>query len=199
MEMAMAMIAVVASAVTTYLTFFDARYRAAAVVAHVRADLQSSYSRVGDGAYQMHYRAFLTPTLIFANQGTRPVLLTRLEFFCADRSRKGGVGASLGVTSEMDALLLEVGSVQHLRPETAFQSLTDDFETRVEQVKMRATAFDHRGKRIEAVVDVATVTFEIVRPEPGVDEAPALNVSVEHPRRQQKIAVGGWLARVGGS
>ncbi|MAK62840.1 MAG: hypothetical protein CMK09_17870 [Ponticaulis sp.] len=71
----LSLLAMVLSSLTTYLTFFDARYTLTATIANIDAQTSRGLSTT-DGQRMLDYRIFLESTLILSNRGTRPVVLT---------------------------------------------------------------------------------------------------------------------------
>lgn len=198
LSIVLSVIAMVASSVTTYLSFFDSRYEVTAVVASAPAQIQTSSSRSGDGPRQTTFRVYYAPTLILSNQGTRPVVVTEAALF-RSTDPEGCVEGDVRVVAygENEPFIFEPNAVRHMKLEFGPPAMTDDFEKRIENWCFGFVMFDTDGQRLERSLPALTASFEVERPE-GEDETPALLTVIDFPRGPQTLAAGGWLADLKG-
>ncbi len=191
----LSVIAIVASGLTTYLTIFNARYRAVAVVADAPTSVQTSSSRAGGRLESVGYRVIFAPTLILSNRGTRPVAATQFRLFRSRDVRRCVMSdESFDAALEERTFLLEAGSVRHVRPEFVLPLMTDDFATKSETWCLAVALIDHEGRRTDAAIRLATFDFAIEPSPDGEEAAPVLRAKIDHPRGPQLLAARGWLS-----
>lgn len=196
LSIALSVIAVVASAVTTYLTFFDARYRAVAVVAGAQNGVQTSSSGADGVITSVGYRVFCAPTIILSNSGTRPVAATQLKLYRAAEPRGGApAGEPFDAPLEEPTFLLEAGAVRHVRFEFGLPLMTNDFEKRSETWRLGLALIDHQGVRTDASIEIARFDFTIEPAPEGPSAAPILRADIASPQGPQLLAARGWLSR----
>ncbi|MFC7290984.1 hypothetical protein [Hirschia litorea] len=82
----MALAAMVLSSMTTYLTFFDARYTLTAAVAKVSGQINRGYSSNSEGK-SIDFRYWVDSTLVVSNRGTRALVISDVS---AVKSNKPG-------------------------------------------------------------------------------------------------------------
>ena len=66
------------SSLTTYLSFFDARYTLTSAVADVKGDTNRGSGR-RDGKWTVNFRFYAEPTVILSNRGTRALVVSDVD------------------------------------------------------------------------------------------------------------------------
>ncbi len=73
----MALAAMVLSSMTTYLTFFDARYTLTAAIADVKGQVSRGYGSNGE-TKSVNYRFYIDSSLVLSNRGTRSLVVSEV-------------------------------------------------------------------------------------------------------------------------
>lgn len=189
----LSLIAVIASALTSYLSFFDARYEASAVIAKAPTQIQRSVFRSGDAPPDVNYQVVFAPTIILSNQGTRTAVLSDVALIRSeDPDACVADEAPIRPFIPFEPMILAPGMVQDLRLEFARPALTNDFETMSERWCFSFVMFDYDGMRMEPLLHAFDVSYAVVVEDDP--QAPALTLELDYPRGPARLAAGGWLA-----
>ena len=189
------------STLTTYLTFFDARYTLTAAVAKVSGQSNRGYGS-GNGQWNVNYRFFASPTIVLSNRGTRALVVSEVNFAKSDdmkackipddaeRKSANMMNEAKNYASAIEPFIIEPGTVSPLEleiyPEAIeFSGSTDaprDFDLSTQEALwcLEWVMFDPNGKRHEASLPVMTssVSFEIEEDE----NAPTAIYKLDHPK-----------------
>ncbi|MEL7130736.1 MAG: hypothetical protein AAGK23_14440, partial [Pseudomonadota bacterium] len=115
------------SSLTTYLTFFDARYTLTEAIADVTIQVQSGGSSSGD-RIEGYYRYFPTFNIILSNRGTRPIVISDLDMLRVeqDGSCADAVADEKIFVPTFETIIVEPGTVRPFKLETALPSIDRD-------------------------------------------------------------------------
>ncbi|MBB35210.1 MAG: hypothetical protein CME88_07380 [Hirschia sp.] len=189
------------SSLTTYLSFFDARYTLTAAVADVDGQTQRGSSS-GNGRWSVNFRFYAAPTIILSNRGTRALVVSEVSAVASDslgecRIADGAERRKVTVLNEaanryevLDPQIIESGSVIPLEFEVSLKDIdmegsTDvapDFDLSTIETMwcLEWVIFDPNGKRHEEVMPgfVSTVEFEI----PEGEDRPVQTYKLDNPK-----------------
>lgn len=181
------------SSMTTYLTFFDARYTLTVAVANVTAGIQSGGGRDGEGRQTASYRYWPKATMIFSNRGTRPVVLTDMQLVRSEDLQKC-VPEEKAWDTRIDPMIIEPGTVRDLTVEFELQRIDAVAEAGQEFALegdtslwcMQWVVFDPNGQRREPMTPFFTLTRGFEAPAaPG--ERPDATISLDYPQGPETV------------
>ncbi|TFH24224.1 MAG: hypothetical protein E4H03_04180 [Myxococcales bacterium] len=206
----MSLIAVFVSGFTTFLTFFDERYTLTAAIANVGSGTQQSAGYSDDVGLNVTYQNYVKPTFILSNRGTRSLVLTDVNLVRS--SKLDACEASTDVVSPIDAdslgtIILDPDSVQSLTREYRISRITVHYDRKPAPASaadslnaehepqtwcLQLIVFDHRGRRMEPLLEAMTMepTFEPMGPE---DDYPTGTMAIEHPIAANQLLSRGAL------
>lgn len=187
----LSLLAMLLSSLTTYLTFFDARYTLTAAIAGVDGVIQSSGGSSGEGVFSIDFRPFATPSIILSNRGTRALVVTDVTLIRSSSHEVCDIAAdapSLKATSRMKPLLVEPGSIQEVSlefglPQTSGQKTpTQGYQIANTDSSwcMKWVIFDPDGERHEPTMLALRETTRF-NPEPGGETYNA-DYKLDHPK-----------------
>lgn len=85
----MALAAMVLSSMTTYLTFFDARYTLTAAIADVKGQVNRGFSSGSNSDTKtVNYRFYIDTSLVLSNRGTRSLVVSDVSVVRSSSSEK---------------------------------------------------------------------------------------------------------------
>jgi len=192
--------AMVASGLTTYVTFYQDRYTLTIAVAEIVGSLGTSTYRAGpQSSLEVVYRVFFEPTLILSNQGTRALVLTDLQMIPSTSLNDCVPSEETRRPAEaVKPVILEPDSVRDLSFEFGRGNMTNDFETRSELWCIKLTVFDSNGTRMEPMFEAFRADYRL-EAAIGADgsgdlsgDAPALSLTIDFPRRPVVVAQTGF-------
>jgi hypothetical protein len=179
--------AMLLSAVTLYLSYFDARYTLTGAMAEVETSVQSGGSSA-EGERSVSFRYFATPSFILAHSGSRPLVLTGVDLVrSADRETCVLSEEVVEPFSGLATTILEPGSLSPLALEFPLRDIDAvdsgqgfSLEPRSDLWCLRLTLFDHRGQRLEPLLPAfgAETTFS---PPTAEDDYPSTELALEVP------------------
>ena len=194
----MSIIAVVVSGLTTFLTFFDERYTLTAAMVNVGSGTQQSAGYSDDVGLNVTYQNYVKPTFILSNRGTRSLVLTDVNLIRS--SKLDTCEASEDVVSPinastLDTMIIDPNSVQSLTREYRISRITVHYDSKPAPASaadslnaehepqtwcLQLIVFDHRGRRMEPLLEAMTVdrTFEPMEPD---DDYPTGTMAIAHP------------------
>jgi hypothetical protein len=194
--------AMIVSTITTYLTFFDARYTLTAAVAGVEGQIQSSGGSGGEGIYSILFRPFVTPSIILSNHGTRALVVTNVELVKSTSHEICEVSADAmarSPTTRMKPMLVEAGSIQEVSLEFGLPETTAE-KTPAQPYQiadtdsswcLRWVLFDPDGKRHEPTMLALRETTKF-SPEPGSEYYKA-DYKLDHPKGAAQLLKDGMF------
>ncbi|MEO0786240.1 MAG: hypothetical protein AAFY10_11110 [Pseudomonadota bacterium] len=189
---AFSVLAVLLSSLTTYLTFFDARYTVSAAVAKVEVQVQTS-GGASDGRKNVSYRYFPTASVILSNRGTRPVVISEIDIVRSESIEDCQAGEKTAVYG-FEPLIIEPGTVASFDLEFQLPAITAEgpMETQLdldEEVALWCAAwvaFDPNGYRREPVTPFVTITRGFTPAADG-ERYPKASVILDYPRQPETI------------
>ncbi|MEM7767083.1 MAG: hypothetical protein AAF253_06305 [Pseudomonadota bacterium] len=191
----LSMSAMALSSLTTYLTFFDARYALTVATADVAVRMQTSGGRNGDGERTATYQYSPTFNMVLSNRGTRALVITEIELLksqSADRCDVDDENLMFRYSSDglFDTTIVEPGTVlpkvlefglDRIEAEAGpGQLLTPQPETAL--YCARYTVFDPNGRRHEPVAPALTVIRGFEQDPEPLDELPDGTLEVDYPK-----------------
>ena len=192
----MSMIAVVVSAVTTFLTFFDERYTLTAAIVDVGAGVQRSASYADGKGLDVMYQHYVEPTLILSNRGTRALVLTEVNLARSTRLGACEIDEVLQpIGSGVEPMIIEPGTVRTLANEYRISRVEAHWDARsvpasgadrlnAEHVPetwcTQLVVFDDRGRRMEPLMETLTLERVFTPPDED-DDYPGGTLELEHP------------------
>ena len=193
----MSLAAMALSSLTTYLTFFDARYTLTAAVADVASESDS-----GSSSESYDFRLYAKPTIILSNRGTRALVVSEINLArsqtldsCniatdAKRTKVNKTDESGYSSSPVKPFIIEPGTVS---PNRFIAYLNDVKTPRVEgeapsfnQEPQQSlycfewVVFDPNGKRKVAAMPAFTSTVTLSMPDNG--SYPEADFEIDHPK-----------------
>lgn len=171
-SMIMSAIALVMSAVTTYLNFFYERSDLTATMDRVPMQIQSSGS-ASDDQVEAQFRYYVTPAFVLTLQGTRPLVVTDVNLIRA-ANREGCIRTETKARrfgGAFETIILEKGAILRLAAEFELESSKvtseDKFAItgRSERWCLELTAYDQRGRRVEALMPAFDVDLKFAPPQ----------------------------------
>ncbi len=189
------------SSLTTYLTFFDARYTLTQAVATVSVQVQSGGSSSG-GVASAYYRYFLTPQIILSNRGTRPLVLSNVELVPSSNVERCAPDedAETPPMRRLDAVIVEPGTVQQLALDVELPAISAeakpgrDFDLPESDALwcLKWTIFDPNGERREPVTPAFRAKLTFAPPEPD-DRYPDAEIDLDYPKEPTRLVSRGWF------
>jgi hypothetical protein len=190
-NMILSLLAMGLSSITTYLTFFDARYTLTAAIASVEGQIQTSGGSAGEGIYSVEYRPFVTPSIILSNHGTRALVVTNVDLVKSTSHETCQVAADAPVrspTTRMKPMLVEAGSIQEVSLEFGLpETSAEKTPTQPYQIAdtdsswcLKWVLFDPDGERHEPTMLALRETTKF-SPEPD-SEYHRANYKLDHPK-----------------
>ncbi|MEO0983512.1 MAG: hypothetical protein AAFX03_12770 [Pseudomonadota bacterium] len=181
------------SSLTTYLTFFDARYTLTTAVASLEMSLQRGGFSDGEEK-SVYFRPYMSAQIILSNRGTRSLVVTDAQLVRA----AGAEGCELTDTvmeSRLSPMIIDPGAVTPLTlefalPETQQEVPIDaafDLPSDEAYWCLRWTVFDPQGQRSEPAVPVASITTTYAPP-PEEDDYPEAELDVDYPKGPATLA-----------
>ncbi len=165
--------AMVLSSLTTYLTFFDARYTLTATIANVQTQTSRGYGSNGE-TKNIDYRFYVEPLMIISNRGTRPVVLTDMKLV-KSTNMDTCEPTDFVVGQRIDPIVMEPGTVEQLKPmlglEDVEQNISVEEEFTLQPVNelwcLQWVAIDPNGGRHEPMTEAfrTHATFKTVEGE----------------------------------
>ena len=172
--------AMVLSSLTTYLTFFDARYTLNAAVADVSGQQNRGYSSNGEQR-NVNFRFYVTPTVILSNRGTRALVVSEVSLVKSEQMERCIIGdqaerrtpflidVETNRSSTIEPYIVEPGAVRAEKMEVSLPDMEwagalgeeVDLEAEEAQWCFAWVVFDPNGKRHEQYMPAFTsqVTF----------------------------------------
>lgn len=197
----LSLVAMALSSMTTYLTFFDARYTLTQAVASVQLQVQSGGGS-SNGEKSAYYRYYPYPQIILSNRGTRPLVLSNVELVKSSTLETCTEDESVEIPQArtFEAIIVEPGTVQQLPLELALPAVSqevaedEEFDLQPDTALwcLKWTAFDPNGERQEPLTPVFTTEITFTPPEPG-DRYPSTNVELDFPKGPTKLITRGWF------
>lgn len=188
----MSTIAVIMSTLTTYLTFFDARYTLSATVAKVAVQVQSG-GGVSNGMKSASYAYYPEADIILTNRGTRAVVVSEIDIF-RSASLEACEPAEDTFVRPIEPKVIEPGAVTSFKLEFELPRITAEGPENTPLVIPDETslwcaawvAFDPKGYRREPVTPFLTLTrsFEPAR---AGDRFPTARIELDYPRQPETI------------
>lgn len=185
------------SCMTTYLTFFDARYTLTAAVAD--AGLESNS---GSSSEFYDYRFYAKPTIILSNRGTRALVVSEINLVrsqslgsCdiaadAKRTKVNKTDETGYSSSAVKPFIIEPGTVTPNRyiafldevKVARVEGQTPSFNREPQQTQycFEWVIFDPNGNRKEAMLPAFTRTVTLSMPEGG--SYPQADSEIDHPK-----------------
>ena len=181
---ALALMALALSSLTTYLTFFDARYALTAAVANVSASVQTGFSSSEAGS-SVSYRTFVAPSIIVSNRGTRPVVVTAVEAVLSPNTSECASSDTVRAP-QFEALIIEPNTVENLKFEFGLPGVDAQanaegaFELfeKTELWCLRWTVFDHTGRRTQPLTALSTFST-VYRPADDDSRYPTADIDAD--------------------
>ncbi|MEM9667798.1 MAG: hypothetical protein AAF950_02660 [Pseudomonadota bacterium] len=181
------------SSLTTYLTFFDARYTLTQAVAEVTVSQQGGgYS---DGERQeATYRFFPRLELILSNRGTRPIVVSNLEIFQSASTERCELTDTKLYMPEFQPIIVEPGTVSPTAIETSLGNIEGSsmagapivIDPVSDLYCLKWTLFDPNGKRHEPLAEAFFIDISFTEPEPD-DYRPEPNVDLDYPKEPRQL------------
>lgn len=190
------------STLTTYLTFFDARYTLTAAVADVSGNTNRGYGS-GNGRWSVNFRFYTEPTVILSNRGTRPLVVSDVDLVASqdlesckvaeDAKRNNFTmsdedGARYSV---VEPFIVEPGTVMPVKLSAALDEINlegtsdqppnlDDLAARKTLWCMEWTVYDPNGKGLQKLMPavVSDISFAI----PEGEQYPEQTYKLDHPK-----------------
>ncbi len=190
----LSLVAMALSSLTTYLTFFDARYTLTVATADVAVQLQSGGGRGSDGSISTSYRYWPTFNLVLSNRGTRALVITEIEMLKSQSTERcdladENVMMRYSTEGTFDTTIVEPGTVMPKLIEYEFDRIAAEagpgeplsLSPDTALYCARFTVFDPNGKRHEPIAPVLTMHRGF---EPGEDEGdmPKATLDVDFPK-----------------
>lgn len=155
----MSAVAIVLSAITTYVTFFDDRITLTATIDTVRTAVQSGGGG-GDGRWSYGFQYRVGVDLILALRGARPVVLTDAELVRSTTPDACVAGDDVEKTFGFETMVLQPGALAPLSIEFSLPRIEDqatsidalEFAPRSETWCLRLTLFEQSGERQEPML-----------------------------------------------
>lgn len=182
------------SSLTTYLTFFDARYTLTVATADVAVNLQSGGGRDSEGNRSATYRYWPTFNMVLSNRGTRALVITDIELLKSQSPERCEVGDDnrmqrYSTSGLFDTTIVEPGTVLPKQLEFELDRIAaeagpgESLSLQPDRALYcaRYTVFDPNGRRHEPVAPVLTMTrgFE---PADDPDDMPDGTLEVDFPK-----------------
>lgn len=190
------------SSLTTYLTFFDARYTLTQAVAEVPTNIQGGGGTNSDGTRSASYRIYPEPRIILSNRGTRALVLSSVEAVVSSDPEKcvpmDLEGDDAPYTRKIEPVIVEPSSVQQIALELGLAGFNSeaapgedfDFENTVQLWCLKWVVFDPNGERREPLTPLLTLDVTFSPPEEG-ESYPDINVEVDHPKEPSRLVTRG--------
>ncbi|MEL6323146.1 MAG: hypothetical protein AAFQ84_02825 [Pseudomonadota bacterium] len=187
------------STVTTYLTFFDARYTLTQAIADVPIQLQSG-GGYSDGEADAYFRFFPTFDLILSNRGTRPVVVSDLEIYRSAAMDQCELTGEPMYMQDFQPVIVEPGTVSPFSVEVSLPNLErsardgEAFDLSGEEALycFQWTLFDPNGRRHEPIAEALTVRYTLLPPPEG-ERYPDITVEKDFPRRPERLISRGFF------
>lgn len=182
------------SSLTTYLTFFDARYTMTTAIADASVQVQSGGS-VSDGITSAYYRFYPNLNVILSNRGTRSLVLSRVDLVRSSDAETCTAVEDDGIfTPSREPVIIEPGTVQQVPMEFSLANVDAEVETgepfmlegNTTLYCLKWTIFDPNGRRREPLTEAMTITTDYEAPS-GDDYYPDISVQVDFPKRPTRI------------
>jgi len=182
------------SGLTTYLTFFDARYTLTVATADVAVRMQTSGGRDAEGNRSATYQYWPTFNMVMSNRGTRALVVTEIELLKSSDIERCVVDDENKMQRYFqgglfDTVIIEPGTVLPKELEFNLDRLAvgaGPGEPLAPQAEMalfcaRYTVFDPNGRRHEPLAPVLTITrgFE---PAEDPEDSPDGTLDVDYPK-----------------
>lgn len=186
------------SSMTTYLTFFDARYTLTTAVADVALQVQSG-GGMSNGTKSVTYRYYPYPEIILSNRGTRPLVLSDAELVRSADLDTCELSDEEPIPTRIEAVIVEPGTVQQLSMELALPGISaevaEDADFALEPSEdlwcLQWTVFDPNGQRREPLTPVFTTKITFEQPEDPDDRYPDTKVDLDFPKGATKLVARG--------
>ncbi len=204
----LSLVAMGLSSMTTYLTFFDARYTLNAAVADVKGQSGRGYGS-SNGKRSINFRFFAYPSIIVSNRGTRALVVSDVQVAksddlesckVADDAERRSALTFDPVTNRSEVIepfIVEPGTVKPIKMEIVLpnidQEATAETQFQLQPSKvlwcMEWTVFDPNGRRHDSVMPAFThdVSFSV---EDGED-MPRANFKLDYPKGPNKLLARG--------
>ena len=204
--------AMVLSSMTTYLTFFDARYTLTAAVADVNGDSNRGSGR-GNGRWNVDFRFYAYPTIILSNRGTRALVVSEVNLVrsssletcnIADDTKRTKVNKtddSGYSSSPVKPFIIEPGTVSPSRyvaylDELKFSGVegeTPTFSTSPEQTLycFEWVVYDPNGKRHESTMPAFTSSVTLSQKDG--EAFPSADYKLDHPKGALQLLTRGLI------
>lgn len=193
----LSLVAMALSSLTTYLTFFDARYTLSATLSRVDMQVQSS-GGMSNGMRSAYYRVWPTAQIILSNRGTRAVVLSDLQLVRSD-TVEGCNPVGEAYDTRIEPVVIEPGTVQTISVEFELDPVSFEYpdgaapplpEAETQHWCMRWTAFDPEGRRREPVTSFFTLQRRFEMPEAD-GRSPRVDYEMDYPRAPETIVAKG--------
>ena len=197
----LSLIAMALSSMTTYLTFFDARYTLTVAVADAPLQIQTSSSR-NNGVTTANYQFYPKPSIILSNRGTRALVLHTVELYRSNSLTACDIDGqeAEGVAFGFEPKIVEPGSVQQLVPEFGLDRLSGESASGQRLVMepdealfcIKWVVFDPNGNRREPVSPAFSWTLDFSTYEEG-DLYPRADVKIDYPKEPTRLVARGFF------
>lgn len=196
------------SSMTTYLTFFDARYTLTAAIADVKGESSRGYGS-GNGQRSINFRFYTYPSVILSNRGTRALVVSDVSLAkssslekcvisdASERKRMLTFDRATNRSNFIESFIVEPGTVIPVKMEASLpdigQQATAESQFQLQPSKalwcMEWVVFDPNGQRHDAVMPAFThdVNFAV---EDGEDY-PTAKFELDYPKGPTKLLAHG--------
>lgn len=180
------------SSMTTYLTFFDARYTLTAAMSAVSGQIQSGGG--SDGTRTTAFaRFYIEPAVILSNRGTRPLVLTDVELVRSAAAETCEASDTV-LRTQMETIIIEPETVREARfnfelPRAQGEAdAAGRFNMPGENALwcLRWTMFDPSGRRLEPVMPAFTAETSFAEPGPD-DRYPDAGLDLDYPKGARRL------------
>ncbi|MEO1476721.1 MAG: hypothetical protein AAFS13_10105 [Pseudomonadota bacterium] len=187
------------SSLTTYLTFFDARYTLTQAIADVSVSQQGGGFSNGDRR-EVTYRFFPRVEIILSNRGTRPIVISDLEIFESASEERCEMTDKKLFMQEFQPIIIEPGTVSPTAIETSLDnvegSARDGEVITMEPISnlycLKWTLFDPNGRRHEPLSTAFAIDIGFLPPEPG-EYSPETDVTLDYPKEPDRLLTRGMF------
>ncbi|MEM6627695.1 MAG: hypothetical protein AAF719_13435 [Pseudomonadota bacterium] len=166
--------AMVLSSMTTYLTFFDARYTLTAAISSISGSTQRSAGSNGE-TYSVSFFHYATPAIILSNRGTRSLVVTEVNLVRSSSKDTCEATEERLKPFSFESFIVEPDTVQQMKleyplPKAEGERSADEafnLASRDDLWCLEWIVFDQNGGRREPLMPAMTFKADYVPDEDG--------------------------------